>query len=316
MNKESTLILRLLSGKNIGTKKAYNLIQQLKQKGISLADFIAEIDNGNNTNIVPANIAESIRDTKEKVAEYIEKLKRNNVKAVNRYETHYPKKLTETLKEDAPLLLFYKGNYELITQKSIGFCGSREVTEKGLSTVESIVNYIKDNAVYTSGYAKGVDLKVHESSLKNGYSTIIVLPEGILNLKIKSQISHLVNDNNTLFISEFLPDSAWSVGNAMQRNSTIIALSDAMILIEAKDHGGSYSAGLKALELNVPLYTPKYGERNEQNLGNFLLAKQGATTFGINNKTKEPVLDKLLSYDTRERLKFNFIEQKTLFNYA
>ena len=316
MNKESTLILRLLSGKNIGTKKAYNLIQQLKQKGISLADFISEIDKGNNTNIVPTNIAESIRDTKEKVIEYTENLKRKNVKVVNRYESNYPKKIIDTLKEDSPLLLFYKGNYELLNQKSIGFCGSREVTEKGLSTVDSIVDYIKDGAVYTSGYAKGVDLRVHEYSLKSGYNTIIVMPEGILNLKIKSQISNLVNENNTLFISEFLPDSAWSVGNAMQRNSTIIASSDAMMLIEAKEHGGSYNAGLKALELNVPLYTPKYGESNQQNIGNFLLAKQGAKIFGMNQKTQKPALDKLLNHDAKERVRFNFVEQKALFNFA
>jgi DNA processing protein len=309
-------ILRILSAKGIGNKKAFNLIQKLRTKSIDLIDFINGIDTGNNYSIISEDLIIRIKETRDKVNCYMNELSENKINYINRFESNYPQKLLKVLGDDAPLLLFYKGNSEILKEISIGFCGSREVSDKGLSAIKIIVDFIKDNAVYTSGYAKGVDLKVHEYSLKKGYKTIIVLPEGILNLKIKKQISDCIEWNKVLFISEFLPDSNWSVGNAMQRNSTIVGLSNAMILVEAKEHGGSYNAGLKALELNIPLYTPRYSEDNSQNIGNLLLANRGARAFGINKNTNMPALENLLGNlkSNQNDPHIRVIEQKSLFN--
>ncbi|WP_435525353.1 DNA-processing protein DprA [Chryseobacterium indoltheticum] len=78
-----------------------------------------------------------------------------------------------------------------------------------------------------------MDLKTHYTSLKNDGSTIIVLPEGLENFKIKKILKDVWDWERVLVISEYLPNAIWSVSRAMERNSTIVALSNLMVLIEA-----------------------------------------------------------------------------------
>lgn len=294
MYSENYSILRILSAKNMGNVKTTKLLRKMMELNQSFNDFIEEIDNDKTPNFISSELALSIKETKEHVDNYFLKLESNGIQIISMFNQNYPKSLLSKLKDKAPILLCCKGNLELLNEQCIGFCGSRTVTEKGLNAVTSIIDYINDKAIYVSGYAKGVDLKAHAYSLSKGLKTIIVLPEGILNFKVKSEIKPFIDWNRTLVISEFLPTSIWSVGNAMQRNSTIIGLSKAMVLIEAKDNGGSFNAGLKTLELEIPLFTTSYGNYNEFNKGNYILAKQGAKAFGLNKTTKKPSLGSLI----------------------
>ena len=309
-------LLRILTAKNIGNTKAYNLVQKIKSNDYNLNELIKDIDNNVKILILNETLTKNIKETKEIVDKYYNLLQERNIIILNRFSPEYPTKIISKLQDKAPLLLFCKGNTELLNEPSIGFCGSREATEKGLNTVQEIINFIGDKAIYVSGYAKGVDLKVHSHALQNNYKTIIVLPEGILNFKLKKEVKNLINWDNTLVISEFLPNSIWSVGNAMQRNSTIISLSKAMVLIEAKEHGGSYNAGLKSLELSIPLYAPRYNEDNESNKGNLILARNGAKAFGINKNTKKPALEPLIDCLQSPLNNFNTAEQQKLFGMA
>lgn len=306
-------ILRILTAKGMGTSKTFRLLKQIKDLGLNINELLSNIDKGLTVSIIDTNIVASIKDAKEAVDSYYDELSTNEIKILNRFEENYPQKLISKLEDKAPLLLFCKGNLDLLDKQSVGFCGSREVTEKGLDAVSSIISYLDDKAVYVSGYAKGVDLKVHSFSLENNLKTIIVLPEGILYFKVKAEIKDKINWNNTLVISEFLPTSKWSVGNAMQRNSTIIALSKAMILIEAKEKGGSYNAGLKAIELEVPLFTPSYNKGSDKLKAHKSLADKGAKAFGRNKQTKQPSLEPLIDLLKSSIEKFERVEQQRLF---
>jgi len=323
MNELSYSILRLLNVKNIGNSKAFKLIQILKNKGLSLIDLIRTIDNNKSfielKDSINEEIYDELKNNKNSIDKYIEILKLKNIKTVNRFDENYPAILIKRLDDKTPLILFALGNYDLINETSIGFCGSRDASQKGLETIDAIIGSIDDdNLVYTSGYAKGVDLKVHQNSLEKGYKTIIVLPEGILNFRVKNEIKNIFNWNNVLVLSEFMPDSKWSVANAMQRNSTIIALSNVMILIEAKEYGGSFNAGQKALELGIPLYMPQYDNNSDHIKGNMILAEKGAKSFGKSKSTNKPVLRGLLVDLKVSKSKFNtsepIIEQKSLFS--
>ncbi len=80
-------------------------------------------------------------------------------------------------------------------------------------------------------------------------------------------------------ISEFLPTRPWSIGSAMQRNSTISALSKAVMLIEAKAKGGSMETGKKCLDLGIPLFTPVYDGMPKEAAENRILLKKGAQSL-------------------------------------
>lgn len=59
-----------------------------------------------------------------------------------------------------------------------------------------------------------------------------------------------------LVVSEFDPQAKWMVSRAMKRNSTLIALSQAMLVIEAGEKGGSLDAGLKSIDYGKDYLCP------------------------------------------------------------
>jgi predicted Rossmann fold nucleotide-binding protein DprA/Smf involved in DNA uptake len=109
-----------------------------------------------------------------------------------------------------------------------------------------------------------------------GSGTIIVLPQGINDFSLRSELKPYVNPDNTLIISKFAPAASWNVGYAMQRNATIIALSSVMVLVEARDSGGTYNAGKKALTLDCPLFVIRFQDKLKSNIGNDYFLQHGA----------------------------------------
>ena len=196
-----------------------------------------------------------------------------------------------------PTIFACMGNMDLLKKQKIGFCGSREATEKGLDVTKDISQQVSDsNIVVVSGYASGIDQQAHYWSLKNNGETIIVLPEGINNFTIKKHLRSVWNWNRVLVISEFAPNAIWSVNRAMQRNSTIVGLSNVMILIEAKEKGGSIDAGYKALRMNKTLFAPVYEGMPVEASGNNLLLQKGALPLLRKKETGLANLDLMLHY--------------------
>ena len=130
-----------------------------------------------------------------------------------------------------------------------------------------------------SGYAQGVDKEAHYTALASGGSTIIILPNGISSFYVRQELKDVWDWDRVLVISEYLPKDKWSVSRAMNRNNTIIGLSDIMVVVEAGLTGGSLDAGLRTLEDNKPLYVPLYSDYPESALGNKVLLERGAKSI-------------------------------------
>lgn len=210
-------------------------------------------------------------------------------------EENYPEDLKKFLSTSAPPVLSLIGNKKLLSQKKVAFSGSRNVSEKGIKiTEDSVIELIKQNTVIVSGYAKGVDFTAHYTALKNGGSTIIVLPEGINHFSIKKEFKDVWDWNRVLVISEFKPVEKWMASRAMNRNKTIIALSDVIMVVEAGETGGSLDAGHKTLEMNKALFVPQYMNIPESALGNNTLLNKGAVALKMNKETMKPNLNKII----------------------
>lgn len=175
--------------------------------------------------------------------------------------------------------------------------GYRDASEKGLEVAKDCASQLaKEGFVIVSGHAAGVDQHTHFSALEVGGNTIIVLPEGLLNFNIKKFLKPVWDEERVLVISEFVPNAIWSASNAMQRNRTIIGLSQAMILIEAGKNGGSMDAGLKTLKLKKKLYAPVYENMPENAVGNEILLKKGALPIQKKRSSGKANLDNLKIY--------------------
>lgn len=292
------LIYRLLSVKGIGNVQTNRLLYSIKgQSNINLVyeQILAYLSEAQRREFVDSSVDLSLLD--------------NNVKFISILDDTYPIELKRGLSVRIPPILTYRGNLDLLLMKKIAFSGSRKVSEKGMNITHDIIEQLSDsNICVVSGYAAGVDFIAHSYTLKNKGYTIIVLPEGINGFRIRKELISDWNWNRTLVISEFLPNAKWTAGRAMQRNKTLIGLSDISIVIEAGVKGGSFDAGMTTLEQGKYLFVPQYSIPPESALGNKILIDRGAFPLKKNqftNKVNLVLLKNLLN----DRNKYSLFEE-------
>ncbi len=195
----------------------------------------------------------------------------------------YPKNIATFFKKSPTLSAL--GNIDLLKSHTVGFCGSRKVSDEGIGASHNCVDALiqkHPNIVIVSGNANGVDLEVHYMALKQGASTIMVLPEGVNNFKIKRKLQAVWDWGKVLVISQFDDDANWQVWQAMARNNLILSISKAMVVVEAGEKGGTRAAADSAIKHNTPLFVIDY-EHNPA--GNELLKNQATEMIRKSRKT-------------------------------
>lgn len=257
------------------------------------------------------NTINDVIKQKENARDLHLELSTQDVDMIIETDNDYPSNLKAVLGNECPPVLFVKGNKDLLYKESVGFCGSRKVSPKGLYITEQCAELLtKENVTVVSGYAAGTDLAAHKAAMANGGDTIFVLAEGILKFSNKQMIKEYLNKENHLFVSQFLPNVTWNAGNAIKRNALIIGLSKAMILVESGKAGGTFAAGNEALELGQPLFVVDYEKPEVSAEGNPYFLSRGGKP--IRSREGRPNLDKVLSTLSEtpakiEQLKFDFV---------
>jgi len=214
---------------------------------------------------------------------------------IERDDPVYPRRLFAVLGKYAPDKLSLKGNFELLNHHAISFCGSRNASDRGIEAASLCARTAaKHQFVITSGNARGVDRATHREALAEGGSTILVLPEGMNQFRIAPELREVWDWDRVLVVSQFDARTVWRSYQAMERNRTIMALSCAMIVVEAGEKGGTRAAGEDALKLRIPLFAVDYGFDEAVAPGNRELIKRGAKPLKKSRETGEPNLTILL----------------------
>ena len=204
-----------------------------------------------------------------------EKLRENSVQVVPFTDDQYPNKL-KNIANQAPLI-YAKGDLRFASRPASGICGSRKASGDGLKFAETFGALAADlKLVVVSGIAKGVDTSAHLGALEKGGTTIVVLAEGIEKFRWK-RVFESVPDyhDRTLVISQFFPNHVWQVSRAMTRNATICALSEAVLVVEAGETGGTIAAGRECIRQNKPLLVVERSSDQNKAPGNSILINEG-----------------------------------------
>ena len=214
---------------------------------------------------------------------------------VDRADERFPERLLALLGKRAPDRLYLLGNQALIQKHAISFCGARDASEKGIEAAALCARTaVKNDFVITSGNARGVDRATHREALESGGATILVLPEGMDHFRIAPELKDVWDWERVLVVSQFEPQTVWKSYHAMDRNKVIMALSCAMIVVEAGEKGGTRAAGEDALRLRMPLFAIDYGFDETIAPGNRVLIQKGAKRLKRSRETGEPNLSILL----------------------
>lgn len=175
-------------------------------------------------------------DEAETELRFIEK---NDIDCCSFHDANYPDNLKQCL--DAPILLFSKGNIDLKNKRIISIVGTRNVTPQGIRSCEELIAGLAPlNPVIVSGFAYGVDVTAHKAAMENGLQTIVCFAHG-LNLvypKTHKKYVSAVKENGGL-LTEFWSSDSFDRTNFLRRNRIIAGLSEATIIIESAEKGGS-----------------------------------------------------------------------------
>jgi DNA processing protein len=293
-NSDAFYILRLLAISGVGAVKVNSILDRARVCNTNVEEFLS------NTKEVSSLLSQQqlneLSSNLSATGELFEKLQDSSVGLIVANESSYPSRLRYLLGKKSPPILAVMGNYHLLNKDSIGFCGSREVSEKGLQAAYECAEELSTRGLnIVSGYAKGVDIATHMAALNSGGTTTLVLPEGIFHFKIKKELKNVLDWDRVVVVSEFPPQLSWSVRNAMQRNSTICALSNAMILIESRGTGGSIEAGKTSLKMHIPLFAADYAGTPDTSQGNRELMSLGAQPLGRSRETNKANIARVLS---------------------
>lgn len=168
---------------------------------------------------------------------------------------------------------FVHGDTSALHRESIGFSGSRDASPEAIAVTSEIAGAAAERGwTVISGGARGIDSAAHQASLARGGATVVVLPQGILGWRSAEEPT----GGELIVMSEFQPLDGWSSYGAMQRNKSIVHLSDHLVIPQAGVKGGTMNTARYALAVGHPTWVLDLGPEYE---GNRLIARHGGRSF-------------------------------------
>lgn len=260
----------------LGPIKIKELLKQYKTP-----ENIWELDKNKlmQTKGIGENIANSIlkKEYRENLEQYVKYMKKYNIGIMTIKDKDYPKNLLHIY--DAPAILYYKGDKELLHTNIIAMVGCRECSDYGKEvSIKFSYELAKCGITIISGMAKGIDSYSHIGCIKGGGKTIAVLGNGldIVYPKENSSLYNEILSTGGLILSEYIIGTKPSKLNFPARNRIISGLGKGIIVVEAKEKSGTLNTVDFALEQGKEVFVVPGSITSANSVGTNELIKQGA----------------------------------------
>lgn len=247
-----------------------------------------------------------------------------NIKHHHFTDETYPENLKHCI--DSPLVLFESGNINLNNKHIISIVGARKITTSGIAFCEKLVEEL---AIYkpiiVSGFAYGTDITAHKAAVKNNLQTIGCLAHGLNQIYPKVHKKYVAEvENNGGFFTDFWSSDNFDRNNFLKRNRIIAGISQATIVIESAEKGGSLVTADIANSYNRDVFAVPGRVTDSQSIGcNNLIKQQRAhllstpldvpyiLNWQLENLQKAPVQKQLfIALEPDEKLVYNYLKDK------
>jgi DNA processing protein len=154
-------------------------------------------------------------------------------------EEDYPTYLKHCV--DGPILIFKRGNINLREKRIISIVGTRNITSHGTAFCEAFVEEIAPlDPILVSGFAYGVDITIQKAAMNHGLQTIACLAHGLNQIYPKAHKKFASKmEQNGGFLTEFWSTSNPDRENFLKRIRIIAGMSEATLVVESAEKGGS-----------------------------------------------------------------------------
>lgn len=250
-------------------------------------------------------------------------IKTNNIACLYFMDAEYPEKLKHCI--DSPILLFKAGHINLKNQRIISIVGARKITTNGIAFCEKLVEQLAPfNPVIISGFAYGTDITAQRAAIKHNLQTVGCLAHGLNQIYPATHKKYMVDvEKNGGFFTDFWSSDAFDRNNFLKRNRIIAGLSEATIVIESAEKGGSLVTADIANSYNRDVFAVPGRVNDSQSIGcNNLIKHQKAhllstpldVPYILNwelDEGQKPVIQKQLfvELNTEEKMIYNYLKE-------
>lgn len=182
-----------------------------------------------------------------------------NEKGVRVYyvgDKDYPWRLKEC--NDAPIIIYCKGDCNLNSSKVLSIVGTRHSTVYGEQVCKDIVrelSTLEDPPIIVSGLAYGIDIAAHKAAMECTLPTVGVMATGLDTIYPSAhRRAAMEMVEKGAILTEFAINTAPLAINFIRRNRIIAGLSDATLLVESRREGGGMVTSKMAYSYNRDVF--------------------------------------------------------------
>jgi predicted Rossmann fold nucleotide-binding protein DprA/Smf involved in DNA uptake len=231
---------------------------------------------------LPADDAEQIArllDFSGQLPVELQKLFEQGLWAVTRVDDLYPSHLRDTLKHQAPTVLFGAGDTRLLRRRGVAVIGSRNIDESGAAFAREVgAKAVAAKRPVVSGGARGTDRIAMQAALEADGIAFGALADSLERTARQADVREFISDGKLVMLTPYAPTAGFSVGAAMGRNKLIYGLAEFAVVVSS-DHqtGGTWAGAVEALKANWCPVLVRDGDNVPR--GNKELLKLGATAL-------------------------------------
>lgn len=201
------------------------------------------------------------------LSQAIDRWQTRSIWVVSRADAEYPQLLKDRLKDDRPAVIYGCGERSILESGGLAVVGSRDVDDALIDYTQAVGRLAaKAGKTLVSGGARGIDQAAMRGALEAGGRVIGVMADSLEKAAMNREHREMLMEGQLVLMSPYDPGAGFNVGNAMQRNKLIYALSDAALVVNSDlGKGGTWAGAVEQLDKLrlVPVYVRSSGAENK-----------------------------------------------------
>lgn len=276
--------LRLIRSENVGPRTFIRLLERYGSAARALAELPELAKRGGRARpIIVCPKATALRE--------LEAADKLGCTVLAACEPGYPRLLAAI--DDAPPVLYARGNPSLLGQSMIAMVGARNASVNGRNLTRRMAGELgRDGLVVASGLARGIDTAAHEGSLASG--TVAAMAGGV-DVVYPPENQRLYDDIVAMgcAVSEMPPATQPQASHFPRRNRIVSGMAVGVVVVEASLKSGSLITARMAAEQGREVFAVPGHPMDPRAQGPNDLIRHGATLTESAADVTRVVLDLL-----------------------
>lgn len=298
---DNKFLITLLNTKNLARKSVAKIIENVISEPCNLEDILLLIEEKKqHYGALKVPSIKELQEGEEKAERIIDKCNELNIHIISCFDTDYPKNFRDM--QDAPILLYARGNYLSLNNPSVAVIGTREPSNFGFTMAFRAGKLLAENGIaVVSGLAKGCDTGAHKGCLDSKGFTVAILANGLEYNKIypkeNQSLAREIVESNGCLLSEYEPLTLSNRYRFIERDRLQAGLSKAVFVIETTISGGTMHAVNTCIQEKRILACLKHPEkfRTEKSKGNDKLLSMDDTLAIASNDNINKLVRKIIT---------------------